>query len=46
MSDTSCTTEMYYIVNQSIVKWKLKEEKLHYKIITLYELIDIRGGAQ
>ena len=52
MSDTGCN----YIhlldcnselnVNQSIVKWKMKQAKLHNTIITLYELIDIRDGAQ
>ena len=52
MSDTGCN----YInlldcnselnVNQSIVKWNMKQTKLHNTIITLYELIDIRDGAQ
>ena len=37
-----CNSELN--VNQSLVKWK--QEKLHNTIITLYELIDIRDGAQ
>ena len=52
MSDTGsnyrnlldCNSELN--VNQSIVKWKMKQAKLHNTIIILYELIDIRDGAQ
>ena len=39
-----CNSELN--VNQSIVKWKMKQAKLHNTIIILYELIDIRDGAQ
>ena len=46
MSDTGC----YYITlldcNSELVKWKMKQAKLHNTIITLYELIDIRDGAK
>ena len=38
-----CNSELK--INQSIVKWKVKQEKLH-KIITLYEFIDKRDAAQ
>ena len=52
MSDTgcnyrnllNCNSELN--VNQLIVKWKMKQTKLHNTIITLYELIDIRDGVQ
>ena len=37
-----CNSELN--VNQSIVKWNMKQTKLHNTIITLYELIDIRYG--
>ena len=52
MSDTSCNyRNLLYCnselnVNQSIVNWNMKQTKLHNTIITLYELIDIRDGAQ
>ena len=48
MSDTGCNYRnlLEVNVNQSIVKWKMKQAKLHNTIITLYELIDIRDGAQ
>ena len=52
MSDTGCkyinlldcNSELN--VNQSIVKWKMKQAKLHNTIVTLYELFDIQDGAQ
>ena len=52
MSDTGCNyINLLYCnselnVKQSIVKWKMKQAKLHNTIITLYESIDIRDGAQ
>ena len=47
MSDTGCNYRNSELnVNQSIVKWKVEQEKLHNTIITLYGLIDIRDGAQ
>ena len=54
MSDTGCNYINLFDcnselnVNQSIVKWKVKQEKLHHTIITLhvYELIDIQDSAQ
>ena len=39
-----CNSELN--VNQSIVKWKMKQAKLHNMIITLYDLIDIRDDEQ
>ena len=39
-----CNSELN--VNQSIVKWKMKQAQLHNIIITLYDLIDKRDGAQ
>ena len=47
MSDTGCNYRNLLDCNselnknQSIVKWNMKQTKLHNKIITLYELIDI-----
>ena len=52
MSDTGCNYRNVLVcnselnVNQSIVKWKMKQANLHNTINTLYELIDIRDGAQ
>ena len=52
MSDTGCNyrnvldCNSELNVNQSIVKWKVKQEKLHNTIITLDELVDIRNDAQ
>ena len=51
MSDTGCNYRIFLDcnselnVNQSIVKWIMKQAKLHNTIITLYKLIDIRDGA-
>ena len=39
-----CNSELN--VNQSKVKWNMKQTKLHSTIITLYELIDIGDGVQ
>ena len=52
MSDTDCNyrnlldCNSELNVNQLIVKRKMQQAKLHNTIITFYELIDIRDGAQ
>ena len=52
MSDTGCNDitvvdcSSEFNVNQSIAKWKLKQEIFHKTIIALYESINIRHGGQ